>query len=632
MVQRRSVLISGLALGAAAKVGFFARSTSGSPLPGGTPLSVHITLDGNIYEFNETQGHDLGDYEGPGFVQRCIMIALPDLPLSVFMRPDRGSDRVEVVFELGRLWRGPPRHLGPYEAEILRGGTSLARIEVPQHYWFSRWRWQSARRPVIADVAGLIATGLLPPLAVGDAAGGPPPHAVQSPGKREATAPAPSSPPQQTSKADNALPGSSAVAGSLRRGLDGQIEVVAPPPTALRPPSSPPSASPAAASHPQNPPGPTRPYLIMGLAGITAYMPTTGERDEIGPVTEAQARWICTGSGEAFEQMLAQAEASGTVPWHMRDEKTGAPFDFNQYPKGGWYSDKPEVSNPYVPQLKSPVTPDTAHQPALTYVPFVLTGDPYYLEALQLQMTWCIGSFPPEYRLAGKCILAYGQTRAYAWCLRDLMQLAKVTPASVPDWLMPRAYWERILESNRQWFEETYVQSPAPPYSIFRAATKYDDNDSSDAPPLRGTTVFSPWMDEYLAFILGWTVMIGFPAWRDAFVWKAGSTVARANGKSGWQRAFATPYRICLRISSSSPWPGTWKEAWNLNLDLQKWSVSDPDRFSEPNTAYLRLTRAVLALATRLGMPDAAECYSWADQVIQTSHQRQNEYRWAVPV
>jgi hypothetical protein len=107
-----------------------------------------------------------GDYEGPGFVQRCVMVAHPDLPMTVFFRPDRDSARTEVVFELGRLWSGPPRRLGPYTAEILRGGQTLAKIDVPQHFWFSRWRWQSVRRPVVKRPAALIAAGLLPPFAV----------------------------------------------------------------------------------------------------------------------------------------------------------------------------------------------------------------------------------------------------------------------------------------------------------------------------------------------------------------------------------------------------------------------------------------------------------------------------------
>ena len=165
--------------------------------------------------------------------------------------------------------------------------------------------------------------------------------------------------------------------------------------------------------------------------------------------------------------MFAQAEASGTIPWNLRDEKTGAPLSFEQYPMAGW-SGEPRDNPAFVIHLKSEVTPDDAHHPALTYLPFLLTGDPYFLEALQLQLTWCISSFPAARRLGPKSILPFSQTRAYAWCLRDLAQLAKVTPATVPGWLLPRTYWERILDNNRVWFEETFVRNPEPPFRIFR--------------------------------------------------------------------------------------------------------------------------------------------------------------------
>ena len=54
----------------------------------------------------------------------------------------------------------------------------------------------------------------------------------------------------------------------------------------------------------------------------------------------------------------------------------------------------PQAASPYVQLLKSDITPDAGHHPGLTYLPFILTGDPYYLEALQLSTTWCIGSAP----------------------------------------------------------------------------------------------------------------------------------------------------------------------------------------------------------------------------------------------
>ena len=104
---RRSILGSGIAMGL--------WIASGRPLtaaPAAAPIVARITLEGKVYEFHENRGRELGDYVGRSFVQRCVLVTVPDLPMSVFLRPDRDLDRVEVVFELGRMWNEPPRHLG----------------------------------------------------------------------------------------------------------------------------------------------------------------------------------------------------------------------------------------------------------------------------------------------------------------------------------------------------------------------------------------------------------------------------------------------------------------------------------------------------------------------------------------
>jgi hypothetical protein len=273
---------------------------------------------------------------------------------------------------------------------------------------------------------------------------------------------------------------------------------------------------------------------------------------------------------------------------------------------------------------------DSAHHPALTYVPFLATGDPYYLEALQLSTTWCIGDVAAAYRLDNKCILSHGQTRAYAWCLRDVAQLAKVTPTSAPEWMLPPPYWERILENNRVWFTETFIRNAKPHCRVFRVATSYVRTTQVPDKSLDNIPLISPWMEEYLSVILAWIVMMGHESWREAFNWKVGSTIARTDRISGWQRAYATPYLIFFGLTPSGPWVESWNELWEVNVKLQHWHVGDPNRWSfSPNTGYLSYTRAVLALASHLGIANAKQCYGWADEEVRGTPP-DNVYRWRI--
>src|SRR3974390_75186 len=162
--MRRRELLTGL--GASAFT--FARSAHAANMQNapGADLSAIVAINGRKFEFHATAGQDLGDFRGQSFIQRCIRVTRPDTPLTVFFRPDRTSDRVEVVFRLGRIWGAANRaalHIGAYRALIKRGDRVLAAVDVPQHWWFSRWRWQSSPRPVIRTPGELIDAKLIMP-------------------------------------------------------------------------------------------------------------------------------------------------------------------------------------------------------------------------------------------------------------------------------------------------------------------------------------------------------------------------------------------------------------------------------------------------------------------------------------
>ncbi len=461
------------------------RAAIGTPISdaGSGPLSVVIEYQGKSHRYDETAGTDLGDYVDPlhRFVQGCVRTTQKDHPLSVLFRRDRTSDRAEIVFELGRLWgQTPPADLDAYRVTIIRGDKTVLVADVPRHFWFARWRWQTAPRPVTVKVVGLIANGMLP-------------------------------------RYDNRVN-----AGTAR-------------------------------------PTQSRSYQVMGLAGVNHYMPTTGERNDIGPVTEPQAEFICTGRDTALASVLAQAEAAGTIPWHFRDEKTGAPLDTIRYANATLYG--PNIGDPFIARAKSDITIDSAHQPALAYLPFLLTGDPYHLETLQFQVTFNILEGPPNSRYR------IGQVRAHAWSIRTLAQAAKATPDQTPQWLLPRSYFRELLNRQRDWLTHTFVESPEVIRTVFRttAQTMGDRNEGT----MEAGTYIAPWEDEFQAVIFGWVVQMGFTDWQPIFRWKIGSTIARTDGLSGWVRARPVLYRQILREHSDLPWARSWAESWTINAARQ---------------------------------------------------------------
>ena len=319
-------------------------------------------------------------------------------------------------------------------------------------------------------------------------------------------------------------------------------------------------------------------------------------------MTEPQAQFIATSDQDALDVLMSQAEAAGTMPWHMRDERQNGPFDFTAYPNATWYG--ANAGSPYIRQTTTPVTLDSAHQPALAYMPFVLTDDPYFLEELQFQATWNWGALPAGYRPSG------AQAGIIAWNLRTLAQAARVTPIAVPQWLLPNRYWVQKLTETRQWFEANYVFNASPERQIFRAAGSLD-NGRREALAPEGTWI-DPWQDEFLVATIGWVVFMGFADWRPAFAWSIGGTIARTSQHMGWVRAHATPYRIILRASKTAPVATSWAQAWELTKSIAKKTYTDANTWVDDDMTYLTYTRGALVYASKLGMAEANEPLAWA--------------------
>ena len=424
-------------------------------------MAAEISLAGVNYIFDRANGTDQGNYVDPlgRFTVGCILVTNPQLPgFRVYFRSDSDGCRDEVVFEYNDPWiTTTPADLPAYTAVITKAGDTCATVNVPAHYWGSRWRMASQDggpwtpglpRKVTRTIAELNAAKLLP------------------------------------------------VFDASRLGV------------ATRP-------------------APAATYSPMGFAGLMCNMCITGERDDIGLVTEWQADYICTGQNLAT--VLAQAEAAGSYNINIRDTRTGAPFDCILYPtastqSGGWV-------NPLIKQTTprsngTPIQFDIGHSPAMSYLPFLLTGDPYYLEGLQFQVVAdLIGpGYPYRYLQGGRYL---------AWPLRDIFEAATVTPASVPSWLLSKARMQAVLAAMLASVTLHAITAPADVTVNFGLYTTSSWPENSP---------FAFWQVDMLALVLCFGLLLGHGEWQSIAQRVIGCAVSRTNGTSGWPRSRPTLY------------------------------------------------------------------------------------------
>ena len=369
-------------------------------------------------------------------------------------------------------------------------------------------------------------------------------------------------------------------------------------------------------------------YAPMGLAGQGNDMSAGGGGPEIGPVTQFQGEWLATGNASSYRSMIAQAEAAGTWSWHHRDEGTGAPLNAITYPHASIQS--ADAATPVLAKI-APNNWDTPHQPALNYLPFLLTGDPYYLEGLQFQANSTIyhqpWTFRPTYNV-------FDAIRAWAWSTRTMACAAKVTPDTVPAWLLPKSYFKQNLDGNRDYVMATFVNRGIEPYITHRTFERqFGDGDPSSP----AGTYTQPYMEAYCGIVLNWIAAMfpTEPLWMQAAVWKGDQGVKRTNGTSGWNRAYVSPYRQYLRVSTADPWLN-WADSWALTASRFGFDpAADSSVMQDPITFdYPQIWYAAIAPLASMGVPGAAECATWLRGQIQAQNNALSpgavQHKWCI--
>ena len=189
----------------------------------------------------------------------------------------------------------------------------------------------------------------------------------------------------------------------------------------------------------------------LAANGVLKYMPTTGGRGGIGPTTLANATWLLSQNPIAAEYAIGQADAAGAVPWHMWYPKTHQFLTTADIPsiwtdrRGGPHSNSTGLTQ----QIgHTGWTPDGAHQPDLSYIPYLLTGRRYDLDQLNAQASFAETNFWPaaQARHGGQGIVvgSGNQLRGAAWDLREIGDAAYIDPAHSP----MRHYFAHMLANN----------------------------------------------------------------------------------------------------------------------------------------------------------------------------------------
>lgn len=361
----------------------------------------------------------------------------------------------------------------------------------------------------------------------------------------------------------------------------------------------------------------------MGVGMSVSYMPQTGGREDLGLLPSWAATYLLSMDKRAKDATLGTADLAGSWSMHYRDKNTGQPISLIDYPYMTILGRSGDTKNkatgkleafPYCPAsttCKTPYTHDTSHQPAFAYLPYVVTGDHYYLEELQFWSMYNVFSSNPGYRSNIQGLVKPDQVRGQAWSLRTLAEAAYITPDN--DRL--KEHFTRVLDSNMDWYNANYTDNPQANKLgvIVDKAIVYNSS-----------LGVGPWQDDFFTSAIGHAAELGFPKAEKLLKWKLQFPVQRMVGEGACFISGAM-YSMNVRPTATAPLYNTIGEAFraSVSADVQKLacgsaemgkqlklSAGEMTGYSNVVTGYPSNMQPALAYGANYGGANGAKAWS----------------------
>jgi hypothetical protein len=314
----------------------------------------------------------------------------------------------------------------------------------------------------------------------------------------------------------------------------------------------------------------------LSLCGFTGAMGATGGRADIGCITGWQAELLCNPSPDMLTTVLVQGEAA--FPWRFRDIDTGSMLDvIKAYPQASQHWGNGPSGNPqiYVSQGTG-VSCDTAHSPSCYYIPFLLTGDPYFLEQQQGECAYHFVEIPRN----PNTVVGSEQVRGIAWSLRTLLNTADATPTEVPSWLLPKSIFADELQRQLG-----LLQARQSDGWVYRNWSHIIDS--------YGRWQHAWWQHDYATAIAAWASLL-HPEWAQQRDYMVEGIAGRNSDTSGWCPGYPVSYWTDTNThheyqpeTSFTDWASCWEyNANNIYTDTPGGQCPTLEATLSKNTSY----------------------------------------------
>jgi hypothetical protein len=367
------------------------------------------------------------------------------------------------------------------------------------------------------------------------------------------------------------------------------------------------------------------PRQVLQNGWLTPYFPTTGGRGEIGPLPSWTVAYLLRPEARTRDWTLGHADLTAGCPVHLRDEKTDWVIKVDDYPE---YSYNPRGSRlkiklrdtaktPWVLPARSHWRVDTAHQGSFAYVPYLFTGDYFYLEEMHFWANHNMISMNYAYRGKDKGLLHSHQIRGVAWALRNLVHAAALSP----DDSRGQKYFEARLQANLAHFGAFLAgklkRKPTPIGTYTLGATQAYTRGWDKK--IRHRYFGIPgWQHNFLTWALAHTVDHGYAEAKPMRNYMMKWTVGLATHPKEIPPSASCAYYLFIgeKTAGGEKFCQSWKEiadlTWKRPKDVPQ--AKPPDPKGSCKSEYGAACRGVILHAERAAQGGASEALRWVDR------------------
>ena len=357
---------------------------------------------------------------------------------------------------------------------------------------------------------------------------------------------------------------------------------------------------------------------VLDNGTVDTHMPDTGGRMDIGPLPAWAVIDLVDASEGSRKVLMANGDAAGSVPWHLRDRKTGQPLSIDAHPDlwldpRGEDSVKGILPEPFSDELHG-WTMDDAHQPSLSYLPYLLTGSQYYRDELSAQAAYVLLYYDPSFRgqshglFIGEHGEAWQQVRGVSWSLRTLATAAYVLPGNDP----MRGYFDAKLRGNLAKLVQLYVQDRR-----MKAAGQLEGWVPGAYRPDNWT---APWQQGFLVVVLNWINDMGYSDAGKTIGWMSNFIDGLfINGDQGFDPDHGAAYMLQVYDADSGRKFTSWGELFQKSGLSGKSSKDLEETWNDYGLIMRAATGATYAVT---GSPRARAAYEF-------TLARSNRIAWA---